>query len=292
MRKLIFVISTMVLLMACGPRWMYTNLDWLIPWYVEDYIALNTQQNDQLAGPRLAYQLEWHCRTQMSRYADFLRQLRDDLSIPGQPVAAARWADHLDQLKQYGIDLVHQVGPDAVAILATATDVQVDTLFENLEKTNLDLQREYVDPPPAARRRNRQKRMQKRIAYWTGPLTKTQKGLMAEWAGRLEETAEAWLAHRRRFQEALHHRLNQRHQDQDFQRRFIDLLARPDKLRDPPYQEKIDINKRLTFHFLEKLSESLTLKQRRHIVDRFEKLAVEMEQLACEPAQIEQETDL
>lgn len=291
MRTLIFVISTVVVLSSCGPRFMYTNLDWLIPWYVEDYIALDPQQNDELTN-RLARQLDWHCRTQMPRYADFLRQLRDDLSLPGQSVPAARWGYHFDQLKQYWVDMIHKIGPDATAILVTASDAQIAMLFANLEKTNLDLQREYVDPPLEARRRNRQKRMQKRLAYWTGPLTKVQKGLVAEWAHGLAETAEAWLRHRRRFQAALQRQLTQRQRDEDFQRRFIDLLARPDQLRDPPYQKIIDTNLRLTFHFLENLSQSLTPQQRRHIVERLEKLAVEMEKLACEPAPIEKPTDL
>ena len=87
MRALILIICLAVLMMACGPRWVYTNLDWLIPWYVDDYVALDTHQDSELAA-RLKNQMDWHCRTQMPRYADFLRQLRDDLSIPGQSLRA------------------------------------------------------------------------------------------------------------------------------------------------------------------------------------------------------------
>lgn len=167
MRAWILVISTVLVLTACGPRWMYTNLDWLVPWYVDDYIALDPQQNDELAM-RLAQQLDWHCRTQMPRYADFLRQMGDELGIPGQPVRAARWAEYLDQLKQFWIELVRRLAPDALAILVTASDEQIDALFDNLEKTNRELVQEYIDPPIAERRQNRQQRMRKRLAYWTG----------------------------------------------------------------------------------------------------------------------------
>ncbi len=282
MRKILLVIATVALLTACGPRWTYNNLDWIIPWYIEDYIELDTRQSDELAA-RLAYQLDWHCRTQMTRYADFLRQLRSDLSVSGQPVTAERWAAHFDQLRQYWIDLVHQLGPDAVAILVTASDDQIDTLFNNIEKTNVDLEREYVAPPITERRRNRQKRMQKRIAYWTGPLNASQKALVGQWAEGLTETADEWLAHRRRFQTALHRELDRRQPGQDFERRFLDLFVSPEQWRDPAYQEKIDTNKRLTFQFLENLSRSLTPQQRRHIVERLDKLADDLTQLACDP---------
>ncbi len=282
MHKVLPVIIAVVLLVACGPRWTYTNLDWIIPWYVEDYIELDPHQSDELSA-RLAYQLDWHCRTQLTRYADFLRELRSDLSVPGRPVRADRWADYFERLMAYWVELVDQIGPDAVAILVTASDEQIDTLFENIEKKNTDLESEYVDPPVDERRRNRAKRMIKRMAYWTGPLNAAQKALVTDWASSLAETAEEWLAHRRRFQAALHRELDRRQPGPDFERRFLDLFAGPERLRDPSYQEKIDINKRLTFIFLENITRSLTLKQRQHTVERLEKLAGEMDQLACDP---------
>ena len=282
MHRILLVIIAVLLLAACGPRWTYTNLDWIIPWYVEDYIELDAHQDDELSV-RLAYQLDWHCRTQLTRYAYFLRELRRDLSVPGQPVRAERWADHFDRLKQYWIDLIDQIGPDVVAIVVTASDEQIDTLFANIEKTNLDLEREYVEPSVETRRRNRQKRMQKRIEYWTGSLRGPQKALVSQWSQGLAETAEDWLAHRRRFQAALQRELEGRRPGPDYERRFLDLFAAPEKLRDPSYQEKIDFNKRLTFSLLENISRSLTPKQRRHVVKRLEELADAFERLACDP---------
>lgn len=283
MRSPPLVISVVVLLFACGPRWTYTNLDWIIPWYVEDYIPLDAQQNDELSA-RLAYQLDWHCRTQMNRYAYFLRQLRQDLSAPGRPVLAQRWGDYLERLRQYWIDLIYQVGPDAMAILVTASDEQIDALFANIEKTNLELQHEYVDPPLGARQQNRQKRMQKRTAYWTGPLTTAQLEQVGQWAHGLTETAEEWMIHRRRFQATLRQQLLRRRRGEDFEHRLLDLFATPERLRTPSFQEKIDTNMELTFALLENISRSLTPKQRRHIVNRLGKLADELDRLACDPS--------
>ncbi len=289
MIKKLPVIIAVFLLAACGPRWTYTNLDWIIPWYIEDYIELDPRQSDELSA-RLAYQLEWHCRTQLTRYAVFLRELRSDLVVPGEPVRAGRWEDSFDQLKAYWVELVYQIGPDAVAILVTASDEQIDTLFANIEKKNAELEREYVDPPIDARRLNREKRMRKRMAYWIGPLNPEQKALAADWASGLTETAAEWLAHRRRFQATLHRELGRRQPGPDFERRFLDLFASPERLRDASYQQKIDTNKDLTFQLLENISRSLTPKQRRHTVERLDKLADEMEQLACDPLSGKEQT--
>jgi hypothetical protein len=283
MRALIPMLCLAVLMAACGPRWVYTNLDWLIPWYVDDYVALDTQQDSALAA-RLKNQLDWHCRTQMPRYADFLRQLRDDLSIPGQPLRADAWGIYFEQLRQYWINLIRQIGPDAAAIVMTATDEQIDELFANLEKTNLEMQDKYVDPALAERRQNRRKRIEKRIEYWTGPLNPAQVSMLTEWSQALEEIADDWLAHRRDFQRGLRRLLESRRQADNFQEKFIDLLAHPEALRDPGYQAKIDANLKRTFLLLERLSATLTPVQRRHTLSRLEQLAAEMDQLACEPA--------
>ncbi len=284
MRALTVLICFVVLLAACGPRWVYTNLDWLIPWYVDDYVDLDTHQDSELAA-RLKYQLDWHCRTQMTRYAAFLRQLHIDLSVPGQPVRAEQWSAHFEQLRQYWIDLIHQIGPDAVAILATATDAQIDELFANLEQTNLELEGKYVEPTLEERRRNRAQRIKKRMAYWTGPLNENQLPLLTEYSHGLEEIADEWLAHRRHFQRELRRLLENRRQADDFQARFLDLLAHPEALRDPSYQAKIDANLDRTFRFLEQLSVALTPAQRRHTLKRLDQLALEMERLACEPSE-------
>ncbi len=283
MRTLILILCLAVLMTACGTRWVYTNLDWLIPWYVDDYVALDAHQDSELAV-RLKNQLDWHCRTQMPRYADLLRQLRDALSIPGQPVRADQWRVYFEQLRQYWIDLIRQIGPDAAAILTTATDEQVDELFANLEETNLEMQDKYVDPALEDRRRNRRQRIAKRIEYWTGPLTKAQQSMLTEWSYGLEEIAEDWIAHRRYYQRELRRLLERRSQAGDFEAQFLDLLAHPEALREPGYQAKIDANLERTFRMLERLSMSLTLVQRRHTVHRLKQLAVEMDRLACEPA--------
>ena len=282
MRALVLLLCLAVFMTACGPRWVYTNLDWLIPWYVDDYVALDSHQDSELAA-RLRHQLDWHCRTQMPRYADFLRQLANALSIPGQPVSAAQWGTYVEQLRQYWIDLIRQIGPDAAAIMTTASDEQIDELFANLEEANLKMARKYVDPPLEERRRNRQKRIKKRIAYWTGPLNQTQLPMLTEWSQELVEIADDWLAHRRDFQRVLRDLLESRRPSDDFQTRFIDLLAHPEALRDPGYQAKIDANLERTFLLLERLSASLTPVQRRHALKRLEQLALEMDHLACEP---------
>ena len=45
-RTAIFLIA--VVIAGCGPRLVYPHLDWLIPWYVSDYISLDSDQKNML----------------------------------------------------------------------------------------------------------------------------------------------------------------------------------------------------------------------------------------------------
>ncbi|MBW2478807.1 MAG: hypothetical protein JRF38_02360, partial [Deltaproteobacteria bacterium] len=81
MKKIAVIILIALASTGCGPRLMYQHLDWLIPWYVSDYISLDSDQQN-LLEERLAKLLDWHCRTQLPVYAMTLRALGRDLANP------------------------------------------------------------------------------------------------------------------------------------------------------------------------------------------------------------------
>ena len=74
MKKFLIASAFLVVFAGCGPRLIYPHLDWLIPWYVNDYISLDDTQNNMLQK-RLLKQLDWHCRTQLPSYAKTLRAI-------------------------------------------------------------------------------------------------------------------------------------------------------------------------------------------------------------------------
>jgi hypothetical protein len=132
-RALILLLA--IVLAGCGPRLVYSHLDWLIPWYVSDYISLDSDQKNMLEK-RVLKLLDWHCRTQLPAYATTLRALGRDLANISQPVDAATFQVYSTRLMALWKELLQQIGPDITAILATATDAQIDELFDNLDKQN------------------------------------------------------------------------------------------------------------------------------------------------------------
>jgi len=282
-RIAIFLIA--VVLMSCGPRLVYPHLDWLIPWYLSDYISLDSDQKSML-GDRLSKLLDWHCRTQLPAYATTLRELRQDLARHSGQLNPAMLQAYSARLTVLWKELLQQIGPDITAILATATDAQIDELFVNLEKQNQKFKKEYVDLPPDELVQNRAERMVKRAKYLISKLNAEQKQAVTDWSSQLTPIAEDWLQNRRVVQAEARRLIASRHTDPGFKAAMQEFIINPEHMRSADYQRKIDINTTVTINFLVKLDRLLTTEQRSYLLDRLDSLAADFDALArsCNPA--------
>ena len=282
-RIAIFLIA--VVLMSCGPRLVYPHLDWLIPWYLSDYISLDSDQKSML-GDRLSKLLDWHCRTQLPAYATTLRELRQDLARHSGQLNPAMLQAYSARLTVLWKELLQQIGPDITAILATATDAQIDELFVNLEKQNKKFKEEYVDLPPDELVQNRAERMVKRAKYLISKLNAEQKQAVTDWSSQLTPIAEDWLQNRRVVQAEARRLMASRHTDPGFKAAMQEFIINPERMRSADYQRKIDINTTVTINFLVKLDRLLTTEQRSYLLDRLDSLAADFDALArsCNPA--------
>jgi len=272
-----------IVLAGCGPRLVYPHLDWLIPWYVSDYISLDSDQKNMLDA-RLLKVIDWHCRTQLPAYATTLRALGRDLANRFQPVDAAALQAYNGRLMALWKELLQQIGPDITAILATATDAQVDELFDNLEKQNHKFKKKYVDLPPDELIQNREERMVKRTEYWISKLNPEQKQAVSDWSLQLAPIAVDWLRNREIVQAEARRQLAHRHDNPGFQDAMRELIINPDSMRNAEFQRKIDINTAVTINILAQLNQLLTEKQRSYLLNRIESLAADFDILSCDPA--------
>jgi len=283
MKKILVLVIGLILLSACGPRLYYPKLDWLIPWYVNDYISLESGQSSQFRA-RLARQLDWHCRTQLPEYAEFLRDIRREVDDSGRPVTVERLDAYKIRLTVYWKALILRITPDIADILYSATDEQVDELFENLENKNREIESEFVAPPAQKIIYKRQKRMQKRLDFWLGDMTEFQLQALTDWSLQFESIAADRVVHRRKIQAAGRHLLESRTTLDEFETALRGLLTNTEEFRTENYQRKIDVNTQRTLELLAQLLKTLTPKQRNHLSKRLESLATDFDQLSCDPA--------
>jgi hypothetical protein len=197
MKTVILIILLLLGVVGCGLRMTYPNLDWLIPWYVDDYITLNQEQRSELEK-RLVHALDWHCHTQLPMYAHMLKALANDLDDPVRPLRVERWHVYAAQLNHRWHDVKIQIGPEIAEILASASDKQIAELIENIERRNNAFKDQYVDIPLDQLEQKRRKKMIKRVDRWFSEVTPVQKQAIDEWSAAIRPLAADGLAYRQR----------------------------------------------------------------------------------------------
>jgi len=165
MKRIALIVLFLLLVTGCGTRFYYSQLDWLIPFFLRDYISLNSEQKTILKE-RLLKQIDWHCKTQLADYSGALRSLSKDISNTDHPIDYDRLNDYYAKFRGFWTELIRQVAPDIAEILRTATDAQIEELFENLDERNDELRAEYIDLPPEERMKEREERMVKGLRKW------------------------------------------------------------------------------------------------------------------------------
>ncbi len=285
MKKLFLFASFIMIITSCGPRLIYPHLEWLVPWYISDYISLDSMQKNMLEK-RLMKQLDWHCRTQLAAYAETLRAAGRYFAVDDQPIDASQIRFYYIKLTAHWKDLVRRIGPDITEILLTASDEQIDELFGNLEKQNRELRKEYVDLPDRELDAKRQERMAGRLKHWIAELTVDQKAAVADWSSQLTPIADLWLQNREAIQEAARALLVQLNRSPGVRASLLELIVNPEAVRSAAYQHKIDLNLDATINSIARLNQLLTSEQRRHLLKRIDSLAADFDKLSCDPAEL------
>jgi Spy/CpxP family protein refolding chaperone len=285
MKKFPLVLYFLIVVAGCGPRYIYPHLNWLVPWYVSDYISLDDTQKNMLQK-RLLKQLDWHCRTQLPTYAETLRAIGRDLGKADQPVNYAKIQSYNIKLMELWKGLMKQIGPDIADILITASNEQIDELFDNLVKQNQEVREEYIDLPARKMIENRQKRMNKRLKYWISNLTAEQKAAISTWSKQTVPISEEWLQNREMLQDKARRLLARRNSSPDFRADLLKFMVNPELFRTPAYQAKIETNIDITIKLIIQLDRLLTPKQRSYLLKRMESLAADFDKLSCDPKDI------
>ena len=287
MKNFIISLCLLFLLTGCGPRLVYPHLDWLIPFYVDDYISLNREQGSMLEK-RLLQVLDWHCRTQLPAYAQSLRELAKDLDNPSQPLSYQTFEYYSDQFMAHWRELSKNIGPEMADILATASDEQIAELFRNLERRIIEYKSEYVDISSEQLEKKRKARMAKDLSHWVSRLKPEQTQLVSDWSDQILPIAADGLKFREAALTEFQNLIAKQRQHPHFKAVFVSLLNNLDQLRAPEYQRKIDYNTDLTFKLLMKIEQTLSTTQRTYLLQKIFSLAADFDKLSCDPVQINQ----
>lgn len=267
------------LLVGCSlVQLAYNNLDWLIPWYVDDYITLRGPQ-ERLLDELVRKELGWHRTTQLPQYAAWLEELSQDVA---SGFTDARLTQHLDRFEEFRKALMLETATHTAALLATVSQAQVVELFDNFETYNRRFYEKYIGESQEELQRRRIDRMEGIFADWLGPLTARQRAALEHWSRQRGSIAPEILAYRQRWQARLGELLLYRTDEPRFTRDMQLLFVNPHLYSPPTYLEKRERNIMLGKELFLAIMDEATPAQRARLRQKLEKYARDFIQLSLQ----------
>jgi hypothetical protein len=281
-RALRWICLTALLLALTGcsrVQFVYGQLDWLVPFYLNTYVTLDDEQYAFLET-EVARLLEWHCSAHLRDYAQLLREADSDFQ-QGR-VTPERLISYTKRLERYWLEILQQALPSIAELLHRATDEQIDELFEVFEERNEEARERLTESTPDELLEDYQERMTEELERWFGSVTPDQAERVVAWSERFQPLGEEGIAFRKGWQARLRGLLEDRSDVARLQTRLEALFGQTDDLRPPAYRARLEHNRRVTVELIADVAGTLTPEQLAHMAERIEGLAGDFEELACE----------
>ncbi|MFS1288184.1 DUF6279 family lipoprotein [Pseudomonas piscis] len=267
-----------LLLGACSRVGLaYRNLDVIIPWTLDDYLDMNSEQKSWL-NQRLQQHLSWHCSTQLPGYLDWLDRLQS--MVRDNQVNDAALQARTREAKQAIAEIARQITPSAVELLQGLDERQVAQMNSSLAKDLQEHREQYLQPPLARQIEQRSQRMEKRLRAWLGTLNPQQRLRVERWSVSLGEQNRQWLANSAHWQ-ALFSTAVQQRRASDFPQRIEQLLVDRESLWTADYRQAYEHTEQAARSLVVDLMASSSPEQRQRLLKKIDGVRQDFTNLKC-----------
>lgn len=272
-RRVLGLMFAFTFLTSCSNTFLYNQLDWLIPWYVDDYVDLTRVQKKSLKQQLLPL-LDWHRKEELAHYLQLLDRLEQDLAGPVSRASLQAW---VDQLEMAGERLEQHMLPVAFGLGEQLSDRQMEEFLANLWERQAEMEEEYLDRDEQAYLAENQESFEDSLKEFLGKLTPEQETLVVQASSLLVRFDDAWLEERRQWLEFLQGVLSVR--PDDWQQQIVDAMANRQQLQSPAYREAYLQNQQVILETIATVLNSRTEKQSTHLQGQLEDLRRTLQKL-------------
>ena len=262
---------------GCGVGFFYDNLDRLVRWELDSFLAMTPDQEDFFEA-EFAALWRWHRTQELPRYADDLDRWAERFAgVPTETDVEEAFVG----LEGWWLRLEAKGTPFAAEFLRRLEDEQVASLAEALEESNADWEKDEKNKPIDAVRKAWRKDFEAILKRFTGPLTQEQRAIIADAAERYQPERQLWADYRRRWQRDLFILLERRHEADHFTAGFERLVKDQKAYYGEGFAEVEAANEALVKSALVAALNQALPKQRQRLRDTLSDRAEELRTLAA-----------
>ena len=262
-KKLIAALLLTLLAAGCTMSFTYNHLDWLIPWYVDDYVDLSRQQRQLLQG-QLGPVLQWHREEELERYLELLDRIEADLAGEVTAAQVRSWADEIiaaaERVEENMVSVALQFG-------ATLSDEQLAEFMESVWEEHREYEEEFLGRTDEEYIEENKDNLEEFLERFTGRLNDEQDAVLLRAAESLQRFDGVWLEDHEQWLNTLGPLLQRKPGWEDAVR---EAYANRTLRRSQQYEELLEYNMNVVSQAIADVLNRLNDKQRKHLDDEIE----------------------
>ncbi len=178
------------LLAGCTTSFTYSQLDWLIPWYVDGYVDLTRNQKKTLRAELEPF-LSWHRNEEIKQYIDILDEIEAGIASPLTATQVLMWIeDIVGAAERTELNMLY-VG---LQFGDTLSDDQMQEFIDSLWERQREYEEEFLDRTNEEYTRDNYDNLKNIIVKLIGKISPAQKSLLRTAAVELCRFDRPWLA--------------------------------------------------------------------------------------------------
>lgn len=260
MLRKILLLMMACLLAGCGARLLYSNVDWFVVDYVEDYVELEGEQKSWLKQ-RVELLTQWHRHNEIPDYITHLDLLIDlDLST----FTAEQLQEQERQIQHFGERILKELEPQLVTLVGQLSDQQASEFMTSLRSRHSKFQKKYQSMDDDELREVYAERVTENVEYWFGSVTPEQDKLIQRWASEVEVTVSDWTEYQTQLRIAIKQMLAERQDPQVVSPILQRILFQPRSYYSADLERKVAHNRQVMSQYLVPIVNMATERQARH----------------------------
>lgn len=233
------LIFALLFLSACSSTtFVYNRLDFLLPWYLGDYVDLNREQKKTLDGLLQPF-LSWHRTQELPQYLVILDNFDDTLDQPIQrsdlEALSLEFEEVWGRLEARGLAWLLEFG-------AQLSDAQIEAFGEKLKDQQTEYEEKYLTRDDDEYRKDSYEAMVDSFGDYLGRLSREQKQVLRDASEQLLRSDSIWLQEREQWLKQLEAVMQR---EPGWQRRIRDLLSNRQERNSAEYQRIYEHNTRV-----------------------------------------------
>lgn len=266
-RIIVFLVAGLLTGASCSLKTVYSNLDYLIPAYIDNLVELD--ELEERVDRETILLLIWHQNNQLPKYRQFLSDIKHFISAKhnekNQPEKILSFIQKSSSLWH---EMREQLSVNLAKLLPLLNPEQIEELFANLEDNNRKFIETNIGLNTTEQVEVYYERLINNFDEWLGYLTKAQKEQLLKAAKMFKSLSKQRLTARLEWQQQTKKILFS--DEVDKTKSLLKLFNRLSLKHDKLYENTSIVNRKVLADSLSYIISTLEEEQKRHFIDKLD----------------------